>query len=192
MNTPEIEELKSLVEKKNKKILSTTTDFEEFSIKLKRTLSKEISSSTLKRIWGYVNDRHKTRKYTLDILANYIGHENYDDFVAWLKTSTRYNSSFFNACQILSCELETGQLIEIGWRPNRLLRLRYLGSSNYEVVEARNSKLMAGDRFTTGCFIKGQPLLLPFIDRNGMRLSSFVAGRNNGLNMLVIINQEAS
>ena len=192
MNTPEIEELKSLVEKKNRKLLSTTTDFDEFSIKLKKVLSKDISSSTLKRIWGYVNDSHKTRKYTLDILANYIGHENYDAFVMWLKTSTRYNSSFFNACQILRSELATGQLIEIGWRPNRLLRLRYLGSSNYEVVEAKNSKLLVGDRFTTGCFIKGQSLLLPFIDRGNKRLPSFVAGRNNGLSMLVIINQEAS
>ena len=69
MNTPEIEELKSLVEKKFKRILSTTTDFEEFSIELKRKVSKEISSSTLKRIWGYVNDSHKTRKFTLDILC---------------------------------------------------------------------------------------------------------------------------
>ena len=31
MNTPEIEELKSLVEQKYGKLLATTTDFEEFS-----------------------------------------------------------------------------------------------------------------------------------------------------------------
>lgn len=190
MNTPEIEELKSLVEKKFKRILSTTTDFEEFSMELKRKGSKEISSSTLKRIWGYVNDSHKTRKFTLDILANYIGHENFDSFVSWLKTSTRYNSSFFNACQVLSSELNIGQQIEIGWRPNRLLRLRYLGSSKYEVVESKNSKIRVGDRFVTGCFIKGQPLILPFIERPEGNTPTFVAGRNSGLNMLVIIKDE--
>ena len=32
MTTPEIEELKSLVEQKYGKILATTTDFEEFSL----------------------------------------------------------------------------------------------------------------------------------------------------------------
>ena len=190
MNTPEIEELKSLVEKKFKRILSTTTDFEEFSIELKRKVSKEISSSTLKRIWGYVNDSHKTRKFTLDILANYIGHENFDSFVSWLKTSTRYNSSFFNACQVLSSELNIGQQIEIGWRPNRVLRLRYLGSSKYEVIDAKNSKIRVGDRFVTGCFIKGQPLRLPFIERPEGNTSTFVAGRNSGLNMLIIIKEE--
>ena len=34
MTTPEIEELKSLVEQKYGKILATTTDFEEFSLYL--------------------------------------------------------------------------------------------------------------------------------------------------------------
>ena len=190
MNTPEIEELKSLVEKKFNRILSTTTDFEEFSIELKRKVSKEISSSTLKRIWGYVNDSHKTRKFTLDILANYIGHDNFDSYVSWLKKSTRYNSSFFNACQVLSSELNIGQQIEIGWRPNRLLRLRYLGSSKYEVVEAKNSKIRVGDRFITGCFIKGQPLILPFIERPEGNTSTFVAGRNSGLNLLGIVRED--
>ena len=190
MNTPEIEELKTLVEKKYRRRLSTTTDFEEFSLVLDNTLSQSISASTLKRIWGYVNDSHKTRKYTLDILANYVGHDSYDAYTAWLKTSTRYNSSFFNACQILSSELDQGQFIEIGWRPNRILKLRYLGSSRYEVTESKNSKILPGDRFVTGCFIKGQPLILPFIERNGEKTPPFVAGRNSGLNMLVILKHE--
>lgn len=34
MNTPEIEELKLLIEQKYGKTLSTTTDFEEFSVSL--------------------------------------------------------------------------------------------------------------------------------------------------------------
>ncbi len=190
MNTPEIEELKSLVEKKYGRILSTTTDFEEFSMELKRQLQKEISSSTLKRIWGYVNDTHKTRKYTLDILANYIEHDNFDSFVAWLKTSVHYNSSFFDACQILSSDLNTGQLVEIGWSPNRQLLLCYLGNSKYEVMETRNSKVQIGDRFVTGCFIKGQPLILPFIERHGQNTSPFVAGRNGGLNLLSVKKED--
>ena len=36
MTTPEIEELKSLVEQKYGKILATTTDFEEFSLYLEK------------------------------------------------------------------------------------------------------------------------------------------------------------
>lgn len=41
MTTPEIEELKSLIEQKYGKMLCTTTDFEEFSIYLKQKWGKE-------------------------------------------------------------------------------------------------------------------------------------------------------
>ena len=64
--------------------------------------------------------------FTLDILAQYLGHANYYAFVSWLKTSTRYNSSFFNAKQLISNELDAGTEVEIGWSPNRLVRLRYV------------------------------------------------------------------
>lgn len=186
MNIPEIEELKSLVEQKYGRLLSTTTDFEEFSLCLDRHLQQSISPSTLKRIWGYVNDSHKTRKFTLDILARYIGYDNFDSFVKWLKTSTRYNSSFFNANQVTSNELKCGQMLEIGWSPNRLLTLEYLGDSTYEVKASENSKLQPGDRFVTGCFIMRQPLLLPYIIRDGENTMPFIAGRNGGLNIIRI------
>lgn len=186
MNTPEIEELKLLVEQKYGRVLGTTTDFEQFSFDLKKGIQKDISASTLKRMWGYVNDIHKPRTYTLDILAQYIGHANYSKFVEWLKTSTRYNSSFFNARQLTSSELSEGQQLAIGWSPNRLVHLRYLGQSRYEVASSENSKLAEGDRFVTGCFIMGQPLYLPYIEREGQRTPPFVAGRNGGLTIVNI------
>lgn len=79
----------------------------------------------------------------------------------------------------------------IGWSPNRLITLRYMGNSIYEVVASANSKLLSGDRFCTGCFIKGQPLLLPYIDRNGEHTMPFVAGRNGGLTVLKLKNKQA-
>ena len=79
-----------------------------------------------------------------------------------------------------------GTLVSIGWSPNRLLQLRYLGDSTYEIEKSENSKLQPGDRFVTGCFIKEQPLFLPYIERGGERTASFVAGRNGGLTVISI------
>ncbi len=189
MTTPEIEELKSLVEQKFGRILGTTTDFEEFSFYLERETGHRVSASTLKRLYGYVNDNHKPRTLTLDILSQYIGHTNYLAFTQWLKTSTKYNSSFFKASQLVSSDLEENAQIAIGWSPNRILRLRYLGNSLYEIEASENSKLQEGDRFMTGCFIKGQPLYLPYIERNGEHTASFVAGRNGGLTLINIIKK---
>ena len=184
MTTPEIEELKLLVEQKYGKALSTTTDFEEFSLHLHMAKGKSISASTMKRIYGYVGDDHKPRVSTLDTLAQYVGHADFKAFVLWLKRSTRYNSSFFMADQLTSSSLAIGTEIVVGWSPNRMLTLRYVGNSTYEVEKAENSKLLPGDRFVTGCFIKGQPLYLPYIDRDGEHTLPFVAGRNGGISVL--------
>lgn len=189
MTTPQIEELKFLIEQEYGKTLNTTTDFEEFSIFLHKRTSKNISASTLKRLYGYVNDDHKPRIATLDTLAEYIGYNNFKDFTLWLKNSTQYNSSFFMAEQLISNELKEGSEVCIGWKPNRTLWLRYLGESTYEVMASENSKLLPGDKFTTGCFIKDQPLYLPFIYRKGERTASFVAGRNGGLTLIRVIHK---
>lgn len=180
----ELSELRTRIEAMYGKQLLTTTDFEEFSVMLKRKHNAEISSSTLKRLWGYVSDVHKPRTTTLDTLTQYVGYKDYADFVSQLKKDESRNSSFFHCEQITSASLNAGDMIEIGWSPNRMLRLLYHGDSVYEVCEAANSKLVVGDRFTAGCFIMSQPLLLPYINRNGERLSAFIAGRNTGLSVL--------
>lgn len=89
-----------------------------------------------------------------------LGHSDYASFLQWLKRSTRYNSSFFDANQLVSSDIRLGSMVEIGWTPNRLLRLEYLDGSRFRVVKSCNSKLLVGDVFITGCFIKGRPLFL--------------------------------
>ena len=143
---PEIAELLVLVEKAYPKSLHTSTDFDEFSLCLKREMNESVSTSTLKRLWGYVGDSHLPRMQTLDILSRYIGHAGFKKFCAWLKTSTAYNSSFFSAHQVSARELQPGSEVEIGWSPNRYLRLRYEGNDLFQVEEARQSKLLQGDR----------------------------------------------
>ena len=91
MTTPEIEELKRLIEERYGKQLCTTTDFEEFTLTLKKC-GIAVSASTMKRLYDYVGDSHKPRVATLDQLAAYIGHKSFSHFVQWLKNSTRYNS----------------------------------------------------------------------------------------------------
>ena len=181
---PEIAELISLVEKKYTKPLHTTTDFEVFSLYLSRECGLSVSTSTLKRLWGYVDYGHTPRIHTLDVLSVYLGYTSFDDFCQWLKTSTVYNSSFFSARKVLARDLAEGAELEIGWSPNRYLRLRYRGDSQFEVIESRQSKLCVGDCFEAVTFLIGQPLFLPYILRNGNRTSPFIAGRNGGLTLL--------
>lgn len=181
---PEIAELLLLVEQKYAGSLCTTTDFEMLSVHLKLECGLLLSPSTLKRLWGYVNDIHKPRVNTLDALSRYLCHKNFKEFCSWLKSSSVYNSSFFTAQQIVSKELKMGSVVEIGWSPNRYLRLSYKGDAWFEVLEAKQSKLKEGDCFEATSFLMGQPLSLPYILRDGIRTLPFIAGRNGGLTLV--------
>lgn len=186
MNIPEIQELIRLIEKKYSKSLNTSTDFEEFSLYLDRHNFGKVSASTLKRMWGYVNDIHSPRRVTLDVLSAFVGHDSFDSFIDWLKKSTHYNSSFFTARRISGVDLEPGDTVVIGWSPNRLVNLLYKGDNKYEVIRSKNSKLMEGDSFINGCFIEGQPMFLPYIVRDGQLTPPFIAGRNGGLTCIKV------
>lgn len=181
---PEIAELLLLIEKRYARPLRTTTDFEGFSLHLKLQTGEVVSASTLKRLWGYVNDTHVPRGHTLDMLSRYLGYEHFFGFCVWLKSSAAYNSSFFTARQVVSKELVPGAEVEIGWSPNRYLRLLYKGDALFEVAEAKQSKLRVGDRFEVSSFLIGQPLSLAYVLRDGIRTSPFIAGRNGGLTLL--------
>ena len=185
----EIQELKSLVEKRFGRRLCTTNDFESLSALLLTEIKTPISTSTLKRIWQYVNDEHAPRMSTLDILARYVGHADFVAFCRWRKEGAGQSSAFFSAERIVASDLSVGEEVEIGWAPNRLVRLCHKGEGIFEVVRVHESKLMVGDLFPTASFILGEPLSIPYIIRNGENTLPFVAGKNGGLTILSFVGK---
>lgn len=181
---PEIIELLTAIETKYKCKLQTTTDFEVFSMHLKSQYQFHVSASTLKRLWGYVNDEHHPRLQTLDILSQYVGFNSFGEFCHHLKTSTAYNSSFFTTKQIQTKDLTKGDRVEIGWAPNRYVLLQYEGRNRFRVLQAKEAKLLKDDRFETACFLLGQPMLVSYVQRGDRKTAPFIAGRNGGLTLI--------
>ena len=179
-NNSYIEKLKELVEKKYGKALTTSADFERFSELLGNTQQYTVSASTLKRMWGYVTDKHQSRHTTLDVLAIYLGFKHFNHFCAHEEANTP-TSGFVVSEQIKTDNLSKDDEIEIGWTPERKIRLRYDGDNFFTVLKAENSLLQQGDRFKAVSFITGEPLHLPYLIREGKQTEPFIAGRNGGL-----------
>lgn len=183
---PELQSLLDAVEKKYGRPIAVHNDFNTLSVVLDYECHEILSSSTLKRLWGYVSLRTTPRKSTLDILSKYVGYKDFNDF-----RNSRFgkvdDTSGYLSTSFLSADLvpEKG-FLRIGWEPNRMLRLRRIGPILFEVVESHNSKLKAGDRFEASCFFKGLPLVLATVQREGENLPSFIAGKEKGLNLLQI------
>lgn len=180
-NSPEVTVLMLSVEKKYGKRVATSADFDSLADNVQECTGEGLSSSTLKRLWGYVNLNPKPRMSTLDILSRYLGFRDFNAFCEDLVKNNTVASGFFNSVALTSSDLKKGARIQVGWLPNRVVTLLYLGNNTYEVQESRNSKLMVGDRFELENIVVGYPLYIPRIMRNGEYTPAFVAGCNEGI-----------
>ena len=181
---PELNFLLKSVEKVYGRRVATTTDFESLSVVIEHEIGELLSASTLKRLWGYVGDRRVPRADTLDILSRYCGKKDFREFCGWLKEESGVDSEFISSRFIRSCDLEAGDKLALGWAPDRLVRVAYLGGERFRVISSGNSKLKAGDEFEADGFLLNFPLYITAIYREGEVLPSYVAGRVHGLSVL--------
>ena len=181
---PELQSLLSAVEKKYGAPLQSTNDFNVLAAILKFEGRETLSSSTLKRLWNYVSQETTPRRATLDVLARFVGYKDFKDYRLSLLGSATDSSAFLDVSILTADEVEQNGKVTIGWEPNRVVRLRKVGDSLFEVEESINSKLREGDRLQCSCFFTGLPLIIPSVQRGEDRLPSFIAGKSTGLNLI--------
>lgn len=70
------EEIESFVDRKMK----TPKDFDFLAEQIFDKLHENVSSTTLKRIWGYLSESSSPRLSTLDILAQFVEYKDWDEF----------------------------------------------------------------------------------------------------------------
>lgn len=188
---PELGELLRQVEVKFGHRLSTTTDYELLSFVIERETGALISASTIKRLWGYVSYSSTPRMATMDALSRYVGHRDFKAFRDALKASGAVVSSFFTSKTVETSSLKEGICVILGWAPNRIVKLRYIGGTAFEVISAQNAKLQIGDRFEASEFILGAPLFIASIHRSdGTITPPYVAAKATGLNVLELLDEE--
>ena len=100
----------------------------------------------------------------------------------------QFNSSYFSTKIIHSSDLNIGQRLKIGWAPDRIIVIEYMGDKAFQVIESCNSQLRPGDCFEMISFMKNYPLLISSgIERDGEHTSPYVGGLQGGVNLLEIL-----
>ena len=90
--------LKEAVEKTVGKKMNTPRDFDLLSIYVYNLTNEHLSSTTLKRLWGYQIDQKESspRILTLDTLARTAGFKDYASFLEQITGTTGSQSYFIN------------------------------------------------------------------------------------------------
>lgn len=189
-NIPQISLLRREVESKFGKALKVHADFLALVTEIESLQREHISESTLERVWGY-----STRGYdnvslrTLDVLSQYTKGLTWSDFCKLIREDSERESEFFGVPTIQSCDLQEGALVRIGWLPDRICVVRYLGNNRYEAVECENSTMQPGDTFSCLHFYLGRELVMAQFQRCNEQdcepsENCYVVGQRNGLTLL--------
>lgn len=176
-----IEDLKAAFEETLGIRLLTPRHFDHLRQLVFTRTGEYLSSTTLKRIWGYVNEPTFTRITTLSILSRTLGYRDWDDFIQRNSTEQDKPSSLKLVKNInVNTDLREGQLVTLFWFPNRICTVRYLGGISFEVVEAEYTQLRPGDRFECNLFLAGYPLYLSNLTRGNSKPAAYICGKLHG------------
>ncbi len=177
----EIETLIRLIEKRLNHVLKTPRDFDELSLEIKIRQNETISISTIKRILGYVSDKHRPSHTTLSVLARFVGCRDWAHFKQCLTENSAVTRLQPSGKLVQSSTLAPGDEVELHWEPHSHCRLTYEGYLLYRVAESANCCLTPGDTFKTQAIVEGQPIIATDVTLNQRSLMAFVLGAEQGI-----------
>lgn len=176
---------KMILEKFNSSLLYPQ-QCEALAMAIKEATGETLGTTTLKRMFGFVNGPARPRLSSLDVIARYLGYPDYNLLSKDLGEDTDI-SDFSSVDGIESVDLEIGEHIRISYHPNRMLLLRYIGDNKYVVVESQGSKLLKDDKLIIAGLYIGFELLVSDVERGGKHLGSYQAAKQGGLTDVEIV-----
>ena len=189
VSLPQVGALKSRVEEKLGFSLNTHNRFLQLVIDMEDELGEHMSESTLERIWNYsTRQRDTVSLRTLDVLSRFVGYPTWEDFCDALKREAQIESEFFT-CGLLNVDdLSVGDRLRIGWQPDRICIVRYLGDHRFVAEETLHASMHPGDCFSCLQFQKDQPLYLDHFQRVGEDFPEtnlrYAVGQEHGLSVV--------
>lgn len=184
------------VEKKFGKKCEVPADFVALAEGIRTFLNQHISPSTLERVWNYSTRRPRTiSSYTINLLCEYVGMKSWSEFCKFLNEAGIVDSDIIEGESIQSRELNEGDKIKIGWMPDRVCVIEYLGDCKYKALRSENATIQPGDTFRCIEFIKNQPAIMDeFTQAKDPDNSSkrYIAGKIYGLSYVKKLEDPAT
>ncbi len=162
--------------------ICTPTDFDAASQAILDSTREMLSTSTLKRLWGYVPSTHAPRPTTLSILASYAGYRDWEDFRYQADRTLLPDSGFLGGNLFTPNDLPVNSRLVITWAPNRRMVARCVAPGRFLAEEVENASLPQGTQFSCSLLAKGFPLQAFDLEPSTLDGQTvYVAGAKGGL-----------
>lgn len=185
----ELNILREDLERRFGRPVRTSSDFAALSEDMRLSIKQSVSTSTLKRLWGYVRSKQERRLDTMNLLAIYLSFSSWEDYNRG-RLALAVEESNLLVDQVLAQNLDPGNAVEFSWNPDRRCTALRLDDGTFRVTQAINSKLQVGEIFRTLGFFNGEPLYMTVITRDNREGITYVCGRTHGLTKVKVIKEK--
>lgn len=177
-----ISQLRKEIETALNRRMQTPKDFEFLRERIYARLHILISRTTLMRLWGYVDEKVEPRKSTLDILAQFLGYQDWEEYHRnAMLPKEQQSSPVLNRRLSIANSLNRGDRIRLTWQPERICDVEYLGNLAFRIIHAENTRLHEGDTFQCSLMIEGEPLYLDHLRQGNSPAIAYVCGKKSGI-----------
>ena len=179
-NTDKLSNLICVVEDRFGRKPKTPGDFNELLISINSVTGRNLSLSTIKRLWNYVNYPHKPSIFTLTTLSQYAG---FPDWESFRESPQKKDSDFITEGHDLN-DMLPGVTITLKWDHDKGCVIRHKENKRFIVIKSYNIKLKEGDELTAEFFSTGQPIYMTNIVREGKTIPLYIAAKRSGLKFI--------
>lgn len=176
-----VELLKKHIEQMIGQPVKTPKDFTLLAEKIFGRIHVQLSPTTLKRLWGYLNEPVAPRPSTLNYLAQFLGYSNLASFCESVQCPLDPQSHLVIGRMIAAEQIPLRAHIRLTWAPERVCEIVHEGSGRFSVLHSQKTKLQAGDTFECKLFIEQEPLYLYNLTHLGQAIPAYVAGKKDGI-----------
>ena len=164
------------------KKLHTPKDFDFLRERIYARLHILVSRTTLMRIWGYVAEDVKPRKSTLDVLTQFLGYQDWDEYLHNSQLPKEQQSSPVLTRRLsVARSLTRGDRLRLMWQPGRICDVEYTGDLLFRVISSANTRIHEGDTFECSLIIEGEPLYLDNLKQGNRPPIAYVCGKKSGV-----------
>lgn len=135
--------IKDIKEKSNL-MFDKSADFNALTDEISKETGRTIGLTTIKRLFGYIDDDRKTSQYTLNTLALYLGYSDWKEYSISKNLDSDWN---FDTDKVLIAEQTTGTKINVKYldRIVTFVVSEYDNQKVLRVEKAENSSLKVND-----------------------------------------------
>lgn len=139
------EEIIKQIKTKSGLLLEQAKDISVLADKIFADTGRNIGVTTLKRLFGTINDSRKTNEYTLNTIAMYLGYATWQKYTETNSIDSVWNFSEDETYHVQELAIGANVCVEYLNREVSFVVIRRDGINVLEVVSVKNSSLQKGD-----------------------------------------------